>query len=211
MLYFIGMDFSFDLPTLLATLVSLIIGLSIHEAMHAYASLKLGDTTAQDAGRLSLNPLDHIDPITTVLLPIVTLLLFHAPILAAKPVPFNPYRVRFGEYGAAIIAAAGPLTNLVLAIIGGVIAHAFTANIGIYNALTVFVSINIGLFVFNSIPIPPLDGSRVLFAFAPESVQRVMAQIERYGIFVVFALVIFITPFRDLIINLNVSLSQHLL
>src|SRR5665213_494774 len=93
-------------------LISMVISLSIHEAMHAYAAHALGDTTAEDRGRLSLNPLKHIDPFTTIALPIITLVLFKIPILAAKPVPFNPDRVKYGEFGAALAAAAGPLANL---------------------------------------------------------------------------------------------------
>src|SRR5664279_3980209 len=104
-------------------LVSIIIALSIHEAMHAFTAHWLGDTTAQDMGRLSLNPLKHIDPLTTIALPIITLVVFHVPILAAKPVPFNPDRVKYDEFGSALVAAAGPFTNLVLAVIGALFLH----------------------------------------------------------------------------------------
>src|SRR5580704_2937586 len=85
-------------------ILAIIIALSIHEAMHGFTAHWLGDTTAQDAGRLTLNPLKHIDPYTTVLLPIVTLLVFHVPLLAARPVPFNPARVKYEEFGGALIA-----------------------------------------------------------------------------------------------------------
>ncbi|MGH7195044.1 MAG: site-2 protease family protein [Candidatus Saccharimonadales bacterium] len=157
--------------------------------MHAFAAHWLGDTTAQEEGRLSLNPLQHIDPFTTVLLPIVTLVLFKVPILAAKPVPFNPDRVKFDEFGAAIVAAAGPLTNLVLAVVGALLLNA--AGGGALAAfLATFVELNVILCVFNLIPIPPLDGSRILYAFAPEPVQEVMNQIEPYGLFIVFGLVL---------------------
>jgi Zn-dependent protease len=106
---------------ILYILITVIVSLSIHEAMHALVSYKLGDTTAQDMGRLSLNPLKHIDPYTTVLLPIITVVRFHFPILAARPVPFNPLRVKFHEFGVALVAIAGPVSNLLLALIGAVL------------------------------------------------------------------------------------------
>ena len=174
---------------LIYVLVSIIIGLSIHEAMHAFTAHWLGDTTAQDMGRLSLNPLKHIDPLTTVALPIITLLIFQVPILAAKPVPFNPARVKYDEFGGALIAAAGPFTNLGLAVIGALVLHLATNGI-LVNFLTTFIVLNVALFVFNILPIPPLDGSRVLYAFAPEPIQDFMRQIEPYGLFVVFGLVL---------------------
>ncbi len=182
-------------------LITVVISLSIHEAMHAYAAHALGDTTAQDMGRLSLNPLKHIDPFTTVALPIITLLLFHVPILAAKPVPFNPNRVKYDEFGGAIIAAAGPLSNLILAIIGALLIHQVT-NVALFNFLDTFTILNVAIFVFNILPIPPLDGSRVLYAFAPEPLQEFMQQIEPYGLFIIFGLVL-TGVLTSLLITLN--------
>ncbi|MEO6513177.1 MAG: site-2 protease family protein [Candidatus Saccharimonadales bacterium] len=205
------MQFSFDAFTLIVTLVSLIIAITLHEMMHAYVGYRLGDTTAHEAGRISLNPLRHVDPFATIVLPIITLLIFHAPILAAKPVPFNPSRVKYEEFGAAMIAAAGPLTNLLLAAIGGVLARLFVGNPDVFNVLTIFVSLNVGLFVFNLIPIPPLDGSRVLYAFAPDGLRGLMEQLEQYGIFIVFALVLFVPAFTGILINLNRAISLFLL
>jgi Zn-dependent protease len=189
-------------------LITIVISLSIHEAMHAFTAHALGDTTAQDMGRLSLNPLKHIDPLTTVALPIITLVLFKFPLLAAKPVPFNPHRVKYGEFGGAMVAAAGPLSNLVLAVIGALLIHLAT-NSAIYNFLYIFTVLNVGIFIFNSIPIPPLDGSRVLYAFAPEPLQEFMQQIEPYGLFIVFALVLtgVLTSF---LINLNYDILRLL-
>lgn len=167
---------------LLIVFVSLLIGVSVHEAMHAFASHALGDTTAHEQGRLTLNPLKHIDLVTTILLPMVLIIVGLPPIFAAKPVPFNPDRVRYDEFGVAIVGLAGPLTNLALACIGGLIFQLapITSNAWA-DAIAIFTLINISLFVFNMIPFPPLDGSRLLYAFAPEPVQRAMAVIEQFG------------------------------
>jgi Zn-dependent protease len=177
-------------PNLIYVIVSIILALSIHEAMHAFTAHWLGDTTAQEEGRLSLNPLRHIDPFSTVILPVITLILFKVPILAAKPVPFNPDRVKFEEFGSALIAAAGPLTNLVLAVITALFLNLVPAGGALVDFLITFIELNVVLFIFNIIPIPPLDGSRVLYAFAPEPVQEFMNQIEPYGLFIVFGLVL---------------------
>ncbi len=168
--------------------------------MHGFTAYWLGDTTAQDMGRLTLNPLKHIDFVTTVLLPIVLILTVGTPFFAAKPVPFNPDRVKYGEFGAALVGIAGPITNLILACIGGSIIRVSAANMStsMLNDLALFTFVNIGFFVFNMIPFPPLDGSRLLYAFAPEPLQRVMRQIESYGfvaiLIFVFVLFQFISP-----------------
>lgn len=181
-----------SLVALVIVIVSILVSLVVHEFMHAYAGHLLGDSTASDEGRLSLNPLKHIDPVMTIALPIITLLLFQAPILAAKPVPFDPRKVRFDEFGAAIIAAAGPLSNLVLAFFGSILAnHAFAPGSFLSDAFGIFTTLNVALFVFNLLPLPPLDGSRVLYAFAPEPVQNFMRAIEPFGFLIIFGLVLF--------------------
>src|ERR1700722_11945991 len=141
-------------------IIAILISLPVHEMMHGFAASWLGDTTASDQGRLSLNPLKHIDPFMTVLLPIITIVLFGFPFLAAKPVPFNPARLKFDEFGAAIVAAAGPVSNLVLAFVAALLVR-ITSGGFLYGFLSIFVVLNVALFVFNLIPIPPLDGSRV--------------------------------------------------
>jgi len=196
-----------DTSYLLVIIVSILISLVIHEFMHAWVGHQLGDTTAQEEGRLTLNPLSHIDPLMTIALPIITLIAFGAPVLAAKPVPFNPWRVKWGDYGSALIAAAGPLSNLALAFIGALLAKYIIISGFFYDALGVFVVLNVALFVFNLLPIPPLDGSRVLYAFAPESLRRIMEQLEPIGLFIIFALVLagfgsFIGDINQMVLNI---------
>jgi Zn-dependent protease len=159
--------------------------------MHAYAGYALGDPTAREEGRLSLNPLRHIDPFMTVILPIMTLIIFHYPVLAAKPVPFNPNRVKYNEFGGALIALAGPMSNLAIAFILSIILRQFPNNAFADSVLINGVWLNVILFIFNLIPIPPLDGSRVLYAFAPEWLQEFMLKIEPMGLFLIFGIVIF--------------------
>jgi Zn-dependent protease len=177
-----------------AVLISILISMGFHEAMHAFVSHWLGDTTAKDEGRLTLNPLKHGDLYTTILLPLLMILIHVPPIFIAKPVPFNPSRVKYGEFGVALIGLAGPLTNLLLAVFASIVFRIIGSDyITISNYLIIFVEINILFFIFNLIPIPPLDGSRVLYAFAPEPLQNVMKKIESFGfisILIIFVLLI---------------------
>jgi len=187
---------SFDVIYIVIVIAVILLSMTLHEAMHAFVGYWLGDDTAKLQGRLTLNPIKHIDPFLTIILP-VALALVGAPIFGgAKPVPFNPNNIKWGELGAALIAVAGPLTNLLLAFIAfGTWAVLGTPVDGIgAQVLTTAVSVNLGFFVFNILPLPPLDGSRVLYALAPEFVRRGMEAVERFGIIFIFAIVLILGP-----------------
>jgi Zn-dependent protease len=192
----------------------MLVSLSFHEAMHAFTAHFLGDTTAQEEGRLTLNPAKHIDVVTTIVLPVVLMLFHMPPFFIAKPVPFDPHQVRHGEYGAALVALAGPLTNLALAVVGAAALRLFGSGMsdGLLHIFATFIQVNILFFVFNMIPFPPLDGSRVLYAFAPEPLQRVMMQIEAAGFMVIVFFMLVLFPFiSPLISNISSDIFNFLL
>lgn len=179
-----------------------LISMTLHEVMHGFVAYWLGDDTAKLQGRLTLNPVRHIDPFLTILLPVM-LAVVGGPIFGgAKPVPFNPGRVRYGEWGSALVALAGPMTNLFIAFIVFGVSVLLNINVLGYlyggvsgtDLLGMFIAygvvVNLGFFVFNMIPVPPLDGSRVLYALAPDFVRRGMELVEQYGLILVFMLVI---------------------
>ena len=196
------MDISAQIVHIGIVLGVILLSMTLHEAMHAFMGYFLGDDTAKAQGRLTLNPIKHIDPFMTILLPVILALTPGAPIFGgAKPVPFNPNRVRYGDWGAALVAIAGPLTNFVIAflafgigVLSGVITSQGVETTLVGQIIMLTMSVNLGFFVFNMLPIPPLDGSRVLYAFASETVRRGMEMIERYGVMVVFAIVLIASP-----------------
>ena len=157
-----------------------------HEVMHGAIADYLGDPTARYLGRLSLNPLAHIDPIGSIILPLL-LLLSHSPILFgwAKPVPYNPYNLRNQRYGNAFVAAAGVGTNLFLALFFSLLIRTIPLPEIIITIFSEVVFVNLVLGVFNLVPIPPLDGSKILFNFLPQA--SFMRILEQYG----FLLLIF--------------------
>jgi Zn-dependent protease len=181
--------FDFNLPTLLATLVILLVGFPIHELSHAFVAYRLGDNTAKYQGRLTLNPLKHLDPLGSILLLI-------AHFGWAKPVPVNPYRLRYGpRVGHALVSAAGPVSNLLMASLMalvyrlGLLDH---ASQNVLNFAYMFILINATLFLFNLIPLPPLDGFAVLNGLVGERISSVLQPLQAYGQFILMA--IFLVP-----------------
>lgn len=201
------------------SIIILLFSVIVHEVMHGYVALKFGDRTAERMGRLTLNPIPHIDPIGTILLPAL-LLITNAPILFgwAKPVPVNPLNFSDIKKGELFVSAAGVLANLSLAVIAAGIYHLlnFTGNSGglIQSALFFTVHINLLLAVFNLIPIPPLDGSKVLLSQLPYNLAREFQKIEPYS-FVFLLLLWFIpignTSLLSFILNLGTGLLKKLL
>lgn len=205
---------NYDLLGLAATLVGLILGLALHEFAHALMGHYLGDTTAKDQGRLTLNPFAHISIFTTLLMPLVLYIAGLPVFAAAKPVPFNPWALRGGRWGAAAVAAAGPLTNLLIALVFSGWLHLVAGDSPVaFTVLGTIIRINVGLFIFNLIPLPPLDGSRVLYAVVPAGARDIMDRIEQGGIGVIFVmvLVLFYTPLGQVLFQAITGLTALLL
>ncbi len=199
-------------------LMVLLFSMSIHEMMHALTSNWLGDNTAKLQGRVTLNPLPHIDPFFTVALPLL-LLLSGSPFLfgAAKPVQVNFHRLRHGAWGGALVGMIGPITNLAIASLAAILFNSLAPQFDtmLYQVFVLTIALNVGLFVFNSIPWPPLDGSRLLYAFAPQGLREFMERIEHAGL---MSLAIFIFlfyqfggPIQNLMLNLIHTLAPGLL
>jgi Zn-dependent protease len=173
-------------------IIILVFSAIIHEYMHGWMANELGDPTAEEAGRLTLNPIPHIDLFGSIILPFLLVLSGTGIVFGwAKPVPFRPDMLRDRKWGAAKVAVAGPLGNIIAAIFFGMILCFVPFGNQVWAAfLSIIVQINLLLAVFNLVPIPPLDGSKVLAAFLPYNAQMTLLKLERYGMFLV---IIFIT------------------
>ena len=188
-------------------IIALIFSVVIHEVAHGLVALKLGDETAKNAGRLTLNPVSHIDPIGSVFLPLV-LVLTGSPFLIgwAKPVPYNPLNLhRDYKYGPVKVALAGPITNLGIALIMGLIIRAFSSLLGPVTVLLLgqIVFINVLLAVFNLMPIPPLDGSKLLTLFLPAKYSYLLQGVGMGGIIFVF---LFLFLFSGVIFGITTTI-----
>ena len=183
---------------MILSIIVLIYSAIIHEYMHGWMAERLGDDTAKNEGRLTLNPIPHIDINGSIILPAI-LIMSGAPFLFgwAKPVPYNPNNLRDKIYGGAKVALAGPLANLIMALFFGMVLRAIFIfepvfiNQIMITFLVIIVQINLLLMVFNLLPIPPLDGSKVIMPFLPYHWKIRFLKMEQYGFFLVLAFVIF--------------------
>ncbi len=185
-----------DIVTGIFFFIIVFVSAIIHEYMHGWAAERQGDPTARLAGRLTLNPIPHIDPVGTIFVP---LLLLFLPLPGnfligwAKPVPYNPFNLKNRKWGPALVAAAGPAINLFIAIVFGLIIRFLPPSV--FTAfLSLIVYINILLAIFNLVPIPPLDGSKILFALLPDNKfwWQFKINMERYGMILVLFFVFFL-------------------
>jgi Zn-dependent protease len=205
----------FDAIFLVVNFLAFFLALSAHEFAHALSAYYLGDRTAQYAGRLTLNPLAHIDLFGTILLPLF-LILSNAGIVFgwAKPVPVNYFNLKDQKWGPALVSFAGPAANFIFAVICIILLNLVNSytNLGFNNLLVNFlfllIIVNFVLMIFNLIPIPPLDGSKILFAILPDRYDNFKETLERYGIFILFALLIFGAGFLNAIFNLMLKIIQ---
>jgi len=200
-----------DLQVILVLFVVLIGSLSFHEAAHAWTANQLGDPTARHLGRLTLNPLAHIDWIGTVLFPLIAML-SGLPLLGwAKPVPVSAANLRHPRRDFAIVALAGPVSNLILAVGAAIIlkmlvmADMAPLSLGVM-LLSRAISLNVVLAVFNMLPVPPLDGGNVLAGVLPEGLARLLDQIRPYGFLILYGLM-----FTGVLFNIVAPIQQEIL
>lgn len=192
------MEFVFQIAILIMSVV-------IHELAHGLAARHYGDRTAEYEGRLTLNPLKHLDPIGSVLVPLLLFFTQTGIVFGwAKPVPYNPYNLKPGRWPEAAVAAAGPFSNLIISLLFSVAFRVGFAS-GLSPAFLyitgLIVSINVLLMVFNLMPIPPLDGSKLLFALFPDKVYRLRNFFERYGFVLVIVFILFIWQFVEPLVS----------
>lgn len=179
-------------------IVVIVMSIVVHEVAHGFAALALGDGTAKYHGRLTLNPIKHLDPVGSIVVPILGYLMGGFIIGWAKPVPFNPYNLRNARWGEAFVAAAGPASNLFIALFVGFMIrlsfiYGFTSE-AFLEITSFIVLLNITLAFFNLVPIPPLDGSKILFSILPNNMLQIRAFLEKFGL--IFALIFILLFWR---------------
>jgi Zn-dependent protease len=202
-----------DIATTAIVIAIVMLSVVLHEVAHGYAANALGDPTARLAGRLTLNPISHLDMFGSIIVPTITWLSGGFIFGWAKPVPYNPYNLRPGKWSEAYVALAGPATNLLLALIFGFLIR-FAEGVlpeGVLSIAVLIVVTNIALMVFNLIPVPPLDGSKVLMAALPLRYAARLQSMDRYGFIFVFIVVLvgwkFIAPLVSLLFTLITGIS----
>lgn len=180
----------------------------IHEYAHGWMADQLGDPTARYAGRLTLDPRAHVDKWGTLLMPLLLFFMTGGRFLFAyaKPVPYNPYNLKNQKWGPTLVAIAGPMANFLLALMFGLSIQFLPLSLVLSSFLSVIVYANVLLGVFNLVPIPPLDGSKVLYALMPDSMWKVKQMLEQYGFFILMIFILFfgnlISPIIGFIFNL---------
>lgn len=184
---------NFDIFAIIIVFIIILFSMVLHEMAHAYTAYFLGDNTAKEEGRLSLNPFSHIDPVMSIIVPLL-LFISGGPIFGgAKPVPVAQKRLKGGEWGMALVAFSGPFVNFLIALVGFLIGHLSGGLVaGGYVGLFFkqLVLANLGFMIFNLLPIPPLDGSRIAYALAPDFIRGLFDRIEKgMGVFLVLILV----------------------
>ena len=204
----------FNKMSTIFVIIVILFSVILHEVAHGYSAYWLGDPTAKMAGRLTLNPISHIDPIGSIILPAMLSFLGLPVIGWAKPVPFNPYNLRAGKWGPALVAIAGPLANITVAVFFSALIRLngvyFAAPVTFISLSLAIVELNLFLAVFNLVPIPPLDGSKVLFALLPYRLRHIEQALERYGLMLVLFFVMFganfIIPIENFLVKLLTGL-----
>lgn len=171
------------------SIIILLFSITIHEVSHGYMAYYLGDSTAKDEGRLTLNPLAHLDLFGSIILPIFLILLFGVGFGYAKPVPINPYNFRDQKWGTLKVSIAGPLSNFSTALIFGLIIRFFALPQSLSVLFGIIVIFNFALGLFNLIPLYPLDGSHIFFALLPERWQNIKIFLQQYGLFILLLLI----------------------
>lgn len=184
--------------TFIFSILILIMSIVVHEVSHGYAAYFQGDNTAKYAGRLTLNPLKHLEWFGSFILPVISYFLGGFIIGWARPVPFNPYNLRNQKWGEAIVAIAGPLANICVALFFGLLLRfglLYALGDGFVYIAGTIVFINLILATFNLVPIPPLDGSKIIFSFLPYRWQSVRPFFERYGFLILLFFIFFLWQF----------------
>jgi Zn-dependent protease len=176
----------------ITTLAILIVSIVAHEVAHGVAALWQGDPTAKHAGRLTLNPISHIDMVGSIIVPALCVISQAGFVFGwAKPVPINPYNFRNQRWGEAMVAAAGPLTNMAIVAVFTVLIKVSDLGMGFYELAVTAIVINTVLAVFNLIPVPPLDGSKILFAVLPQKYYRFKTWVEEKGFIISLIIALF--------------------